>query len=75
VEAVFAGVLRKTGVFSWCFDGEFVVRCVVERGVSQRVFSCRKVRQLFEIYFFVECKTASYEVVSALGVMQEFMRE
>jgi hypothetical protein len=28
----------ETGVFAWCFDGEFVVNCVVERGVLRRVF-------------------------------------
>jgi hypothetical protein len=26
---VFAGVLRKTDAATWCFDGEFVVECVV----------------------------------------------
>jgi hypothetical protein len=24
------GVLEKEGVWVWCFDGEFVVECVVE---------------------------------------------
>jgi hypothetical protein len=34
---LFEGVFGKTGVFVWCFDGEFVVNCVVECGGSQRV--------------------------------------
>jgi hypothetical protein len=32
------GVLEKTGVFVWCFGGEFVVNCVVECGGWQRYF-------------------------------------
>jgi hypothetical protein len=27
--SVFGGILAKSGVKTWCFDGEFVVRCVV----------------------------------------------
>jgi hypothetical protein len=37
---VFEGGFGKTGVFVWCFGGEFVVNCVVERGVSLHVFEC-----------------------------------
>jgi len=29
------GVLEKEGVWVWCFDGEFVVKCVVEVDVKQ----------------------------------------
>jgi hypothetical protein len=28
----FKGVFEKQGVFWWCFCGENVVKCVVERG-------------------------------------------
>jgi hypothetical protein len=34
----FEGGFGKTGVFVWCFGGEFVVNCMVECGGSQRVF-------------------------------------
>jgi hypothetical protein len=29
------GVLEKEGVWVWCFDGEFVVECVVEMDRKQ----------------------------------------
>jgi hypothetical protein len=32
LRAFFDGVLEKVGCWTWFFDGEIVVRCVVKRG-------------------------------------------
>jgi hypothetical protein len=48
---VLQGVLAKTGVKTWCFCGEFVVECVVKRGVLMVSFHARKMGQGFWIYF------------------------
>ena len=45
------GVLAKTGAKTWCFDGEFVVVCVVNVVLWHHVFYARKMRHEFWIYF------------------------
>jgi hypothetical protein len=45
------GCFGKEGVWVWCFDGEFVVECVVEMDWKQRTFWQLKMRHDFELYF------------------------
>jgi hypothetical protein len=42
LRAFFDGVFEKLGCWTWFFDGEFVVRCVVKRGEKDGCFSVRK---------------------------------
>jgi hypothetical protein len=59
----FEGVLEKEGVWVWCFDGEFVVECVVEMDRKQRTFRRLKIRQGFELYFLalkVRCPSGDW---------------
>jgi hypothetical protein len=46
------GFLAKTGAKTWCFDGEFVVVCVVNVVLRHHVFYARKMRHEFWIYFY-----------------------
>jgi hypothetical protein len=48
---VFAGVLAKNDILVWCFCGEVVVDCVVNRGVLMDDFWRLKIRHCFGIYF------------------------
>jgi hypothetical protein len=43
--------LEKEGVWVWCFDGEFVVECVVDVVANQWTFWRQKMRHDFELYF------------------------
>jgi hypothetical protein len=45
--------LEKVGVWTWCFDGENVVLCVVNVVGKRLFFSAVKIRQVFEDYFTV----------------------
>jgi hypothetical protein len=47
------GVFRKVRVWTWCFCGEVVVNCVVKRGWLTAALWGRKMRHLFDIYFWV----------------------
>jgi len=46
------GILRKTGVLTWCFDGVSVVICVAEMVYKQSLFWGLKIRQGFQLYFW-----------------------
>jgi hypothetical protein len=48
---VFQGFFEKNGAKAWCFDGQFVVRCVVKMAFWMVAFESRKMGQAFEIYF------------------------
>jgi hypothetical protein len=39
LRAFFDGVLEKVGCWTWFFDGEIVVRCVVKRGEKDGCYS------------------------------------
>jgi hypothetical protein len=45
------GVLARCGCGTWCFCGEFVVECVVERGELTVTFRVTRMWQVFRIYF------------------------
>ena len=47
----FAGVFVKKCVLVWCFCGEVVVDCVVNRGALMVVFWRLKICQCFGFYF------------------------
>jgi hypothetical protein len=47
----FQGVLAKKGVLVWCFCGEVVVDCVVNRGALTAAFWRLKICHGFELYF------------------------
>jgi hypothetical protein len=49
--AFFQGVFAKIGVLVWCFCGEVVVDCVVNRGALMAVFWRLKICHCFGIYF------------------------
>jgi hypothetical protein len=51
--AFFEGYFGKRGCLVWCFDGEFVVVCVVEMDWKQRTFWRLKMCHDFELYFWV----------------------
>jgi hypothetical protein len=51
VAGVLLGVLAKNGVLVWCFCGEVVVDCVVNRGALMVAFWRLKIRHCFEVYF------------------------
>ena len=53
---VLRGFLRKTGFRTWCFAGVSVVNCTVNVVFKQRGFEWRKMRHVFEVYFFVEAR-------------------
>jgi hypothetical protein len=50
--AFFRGSFAKNGVFAWCFCGEVVVNCVVNRGALMAAFWRLKICHCFELYFF-----------------------
>jgi hypothetical protein len=62
--------LGKRVFSAWCFDGEFVVRCVVERGVSPRVFLDEKCAT-FLGFIFVDALGASCEAALLCSVRRE----
>jgi hypothetical protein len=45
------GVLQILGVFCMVNCGEFVVGCVVNVVIKRPLFSVRKIRHVFEVYF------------------------
>ena len=47
----FVGVFVKKCVLVWCFCGEVVVDCVVNRGALMVVFWRLKTCHCFELYF------------------------
>jgi hypothetical protein len=49
--AFFRGSFAKNGVFAWCFCGEVVVNCVVNRGALMAAFWRLKICDCFELYF------------------------
>ena len=49
--AFFQGVFAKKGVLVWCFCGEVVVNCVVNRGALMAVFWRLKMCHGFGFYF------------------------
>jgi hypothetical protein len=49
--ALFRGVFAKSDVLVWCFCGEVVVNCVVNRGALLVVFWRLKTCHCFGIYF------------------------
>jgi hypothetical protein len=49
--AFFQEVFAKNGVFAWCFCGEVVVNCVVNRGALMAAFWRLKICHCFELYF------------------------
>jgi len=51
--AFFQGVFAKMGVLLWCFCGEVVVDCVVNRGALMVDFLASKKLPLFENYFYL----------------------
>jgi hypothetical protein len=51
------GFFAKWTFLLWCFCGEFVVECVVNVVEKQRVFTRRKIGQVFQVYFFLVEKT------------------
>lgn len=51
----------------WCFDGEFVVECVVEMERKQRTFWRLKMRHDFELYFWVSVGERFRDASSELG--------
>jgi hypothetical protein len=48
---VLLGILAKTGRRTWCFCGEFVVKCVVNVDRKQSLLWWANVGQVFEVYF------------------------
>jgi hypothetical protein len=48
----FEGGAGKVGVLVWCFCGEVVVDCVVDRGWLMVVCAAWKIFQLFEIFLW-----------------------
>jgi hypothetical protein len=50
---VFSGVFAKKGVLVWCFCGEVVVNCVVNRGAVMVGFWRLKICHCFEFYFLL----------------------
>jgi hypothetical protein len=54
VFVVFVGFWGKAGRRSWCFDGEFVVNCVVERGELMVVFlRTKNAPRILDLFFVV----------------------
>lgn len=50
---VLLGILRETRCRTWLFDGQLVVRCVVNVVCWRTLFQGRGMRQVFQIYFRV----------------------
>jgi hypothetical protein len=50
---VFSGVFAKKGVLLWCFCGEVVVDCVVNRGALMVDFWRLKKCHFLEIFFII----------------------
>jgi hypothetical protein len=48
---VFEGCLKKRGGWTWFFDGENVVKCVVNVVFLHYLFEGRKIRHIFRLYF------------------------
>jgi hypothetical protein len=59
--AFFEGGGGKVGVFSWCFCGEVVVNCVVDRGSRMVAWAGQKIFHFFEIFLW---KSSGRQVVA-----------
>ena len=46
------GILEKPGGRTWCFDGQFVVECVVNVDRKQPMLWWANVGQVCEVYFW-----------------------